>query len=800
MRTRVHIRARSYPWMTVSVNPCVRREIWRLTGCAAEYPPQHRLSLILQHVKRRSHSATFVVEIIGPWYMTIDLVNDLLVRHGYERIEIARNSSIRMEDWSEHLCSPPGFEIPIVDGPSCYNAAAPYGLLISLTETPDSFIQSLRQLHVRCRDGKVAVQSFPAELEVAFNRTLRLPESGGVHNQPARLGTIPATNISGIRRKLETSGNKSLMEMARKGGVFFPLYQREAMFLSFKAINDCFAVRVSVGGVNGLSGLPWNADPRQRVAIQDYLAIPPQQFLDGVSVGKDVVKQFIVMPMGSGYSVEKQVTGKETIGGMQLEIVPGNSWRLEIPGKTYIPPYYSVRELQSLTPDFAILRNTPEMGGETSINMDEWNQRDKPVYIAHLYWSQHVNALRASAFTPVRKMGRILMTAMYKIRVTLSSAHPSTPRKESKTFEWAPWWPLTKCFEEADRALYEVSGLPLAKLQLFSKGRRLQPEWKTLHELGLLDHAIIDVFEQPLQPTQGYPPLYGAQDSSTYPYNAGYNAGPPQQSPVQAIHDGHPDWDAPYRADDDLSAANNQESSRPGLFSRYGWKRKSSSNAPAPMAHGAPSMAPGVAPRPYGRTAVDSSFPQQLQSHQSSPSASPMLGSMQPQYDMPQMTANRPLGAAPQAPSAQRPPVAMAPQAAYSPVAASPAASPQPYYSQQGMPPQSPSPMPSFASNTAQSPSSPSALVVSSPVSSWDNDRPPVSPVTTTQSPGPGYWPVAHTSPPQGVDHGGYRTPSPYIVSPGSSYSTPSQQPEQMQVQAYSSSPGLAPVSRPTLE
>jgi hypothetical protein len=132
--------------------------------------------------------------------------------------------------------------------------------------------------------------------------------------------------------------------------------------------------------------------------------------------------------------------------------------------------------------------------------------------------------------------------------------------------------------------------------------------------------------------------------------------------------------------------------------------------------------------------------------------------------------------------------------------ASPPAAPPRPYYSRQSTPPQSPSPMPSYASNTAQSPSSPSALVAPSLVSSWDNDRPPVSPATTTQSPGPGYGSGGHTSPPQGVDYGDYRTSTPYEASHSSSHPTPLQQPQQIQGQAYLLSPGQAPVSRPTLE
>ena len=47
------------------------------------------------------------------------------------------------------------------------------------------------------------------------------------------------------------------------------MYQREAMWISFRAKNDC-AVKVSVGGVNALTGLSQNVSEPGK---QDYLAL-----------------------------------------------------------------------------------------------------------------------------------------------------------------------------------------------------------------------------------------------------------------------------------------------------------------------------------------------------------------------------------------------------------------------------------------------------------------------------------------------------------------------------------------------
>jgi len=44
--------------------------------------------------------------------------------------------------------------------------------------------------------------------------------------------------------------------------------------------------------------------------------------LDGIKSGKDKVRQFVAMPLGQGFTVEGQLTGKEEIGGVQFEIFP----------------------------------------------------------------------------------------------------------------------------------------------------------------------------------------------------------------------------------------------------------------------------------------------------------------------------------------------------------------------------------------------------------------------------------------------------------------------------------------------
>lgn len=35
-----------------------------------------------------------------------------------------------------------------------------------------------------------------------------------------------------------------------------------------------------------------------------------------------MVRQFVAVPLGSGYSVEAQIAGADTIGGIQIEVTP----------------------------------------------------------------------------------------------------------------------------------------------------------------------------------------------------------------------------------------------------------------------------------------------------------------------------------------------------------------------------------------------------------------------------------------------------------------------------------------------
>jgi hypothetical protein len=95
------------------------------------------------------------------------------------------------------------------------------------------------------------------------------------------------------------------------------MYQREAMWIKFNGQpHNPKALKVAIGKVNAISGKTW--DQSLKKDVEDYCVIPDQPWLDGINAGNGHIKQFVAMPLGSGYTVEGQVTGKEEFGGIQL--------------------------------------------------------------------------------------------------------------------------------------------------------------------------------------------------------------------------------------------------------------------------------------------------------------------------------------------------------------------------------------------------------------------------------------------------------------------------------------------------
>jgi hypothetical protein len=151
------------------------------------------------------------------------------------------------------------------------------------------------------------------ELTVTFHRTLRIPDDGRKYPLPASLGQFPL-------RALDDFAGTAPAGWLERGGVMMPMYQSEALWLGFSSSSYPFALKVAAGKFNAVSGDAWT--PHLQADPQNYLVLPEQPWLDGFSVGKGIIRQFVAMPLGAGYSVEEQLTGKADIGGMQLQVYP----------------------------------------------------------------------------------------------------------------------------------------------------------------------------------------------------------------------------------------------------------------------------------------------------------------------------------------------------------------------------------------------------------------------------------------------------------------------------------------------
>jgi hypothetical protein len=153
-----------------------------------------------------------------------------------------------------------------------------------------------------------------AVLRVEFQRTLRIPDDGRDYPLPPGLGRFPLRHVDDAAARVPE-------RWLAHGGVMLPMYQSEALWLRFESPHDYpFAIKVGTGKVDAVTGRPWSDALGAR--RQDYLVAPDQPWLDGYCVAKGLIRQFVAMPLGSGYSVEEQLTGAAEHGGMQLLVHP----------------------------------------------------------------------------------------------------------------------------------------------------------------------------------------------------------------------------------------------------------------------------------------------------------------------------------------------------------------------------------------------------------------------------------------------------------------------------------------------
>lgn len=166
--------------------------------------------------------------------------------------------------------------------------------------------------------------SFPelhedASCRINFQRTLRIPDDNREYFLPPGLGRFPMEHVEDHQKRVPETWNEH-------GGVLLPMYQAEALWINFSNEYPC-AIKIAAGKINAITGKTWSnelvADP------QDYLVVPDQPWLDGYCVQKGLIRQFVAMPLGEGYTAEEQITGKGEHGGLQIIVYPMKRDRYE---------------------------------------------------------------------------------------------------------------------------------------------------------------------------------------------------------------------------------------------------------------------------------------------------------------------------------------------------------------------------------------------------------------------------------------------------------------------------------------
>ena len=182
--------------------------------------------------------------------------------------------------------------------------------------------------------------SFPevhrfAELFIDFRRTFRIPDDGTVYELPPGFKKFPLFHIDDFSKNIPESWNSH-------GGVMLPMYQSEALWIDITShsnelrtpkekrtfSNDWlwkfkrypFAIKVAAGKINALTGEPW--DEMLKNNPQNYMISPTQPWLDGFCVEEGIIRQFVAMSLGSGYTAEEQLTEEAQHGGLQILVYP----------------------------------------------------------------------------------------------------------------------------------------------------------------------------------------------------------------------------------------------------------------------------------------------------------------------------------------------------------------------------------------------------------------------------------------------------------------------------------------------
>jgi hypothetical protein len=194
------------------------------------------------------------------------------------------------------------------------------GLRIHIDELFTVFLPHLR-ISTKCVNVQLLIND--CDLKIAFHRTLRVPEDIRVNILPASPDRFPSQPLPAYSQKLQVSKIASPINIAIKSNVCFLALQYEAMwiFLSTPAGTE-YEVSMFTSGMKVVTGKNWGKRKSKYDRAQDYMLVLPQEQLDGFSLDdRTIVREFVAMPIGSGYFNVERSTERD-IGGLQNKVTP----------------------------------------------------------------------------------------------------------------------------------------------------------------------------------------------------------------------------------------------------------------------------------------------------------------------------------------------------------------------------------------------------------------------------------------------------------------------------------------------
>ena len=249
--------------------------------------------------------------------------------------------------------------------------------------------------------------SFPevhpdARLVIEFQRTLRIPDADREMPRLPSLGRYPVYSI-------EEHAQRVPRHWVDCGGAMLPMYQSEAMWLSFRPTYSLahqafypFAVKIRAGGLDALRGAKWIEGLHPWP--QDYLVITDHSWLGGFHTGGKGIKQFVAMPLGSGYLPDDGINSPNRFGRLELIAYPmqgeafamrypRNAWQERLPGLDLAIPTELAGNQEQATSQDALQRQRVEEG---LFPLRDWNHSQPERYTMHLVNSLHWCAITGS--------------------------------------------------------------------------------------------------------------------------------------------------------------------------------------------------------------------------------------------------------------------------------------------------------------------------------------------------------------------------------------------------------------------